>query len=70
MTAFFSICLGGNETGARTKSFHRRVSYKVDSNSHFSMPQNWFQAYKEANPNLFGVDSDFSDSDSENEEIL
>ena len=33
------------------------------------MPQNWFQAYKEANPNLFGVDSDFSDSDSENEEI-
>ena len=32
------------------------------------MPQNWFEAYREANPHLFGVDSDFSDSESENEE--
>ena len=32
------------------------------------MPQNRFQAYREANPHLFGVDSDFSDSESEHEE--
>jgi len=32
------------------------------------MPQNWFEAYREANPHLFGVDSDYSDSESENEE--
>ena len=32
------------------------------------MPQTRFQAYREANPHLFGVDSDFSDSESEHEE--
>ena len=32
------------------------------------MPQNRFQAYREANPHLFGVDSDYSDSESEHEE--
>ena len=30
---FFSICLGGKETGARTKRIHRRVLYKIGSNS-------------------------------------
>ena len=33
------------------------------------MPQNFFEAFREANPHLFGEDSDFSDSDSENGEI-
>ena len=33
------------------------------------MSQNWFDAFREANPHLFGEDSDFSDSDSENGEI-
>ena len=68
LTAFF-ICSFGKDTDARTKSFHRKVSYKIDSTSSLFMSQNWFDAFREANPHLFGEDSDFSDSDSENGEM-
>ena len=65
---FFIVFFGKKGTDAWTKSFHRRFSYKIDSDPPIFMPQNRFQAYREANPHLFGVDSDFSDSESENEE--